>query len=506
MAKSFDDGKTWQKFAGNPILPSEPEGLEVTGWRDPFVSSWPSMAAALGRDPEDTLFGIISGGIRDVTPTTFLYAIDARDLTKWQYIGPLVNFGLNLRPSRWSGDLGKNWEVTNFVTLKDEIDPSIARDLLVMGTEGCIPSALLQAGDESPCDASTGPSRPIRGQLWMAGSLQTRAASTSSDSGVVQMQYGFGGHLDHGCLYAANSFFDPKTSKHIVWGWITEEDLCDDLRHEQGWSGLLSLPREIRLQTLENVVRAWKSDLKDITSIESEIDARGTSTVRTLASQPVQSVIDQLRQKASIRRARLSSPLLQQYSHDLAFTSNDIRTTAWELDCSFKVSKRCSNIGIQLVHSRGKSQETPPFLSQKQTSRPELTPPPTDFSHTTTLAFTPSTETFTIARPSFHNSTLVNSKPETAPHTLFTTLSPDKTGAGEETTEPLRIRAWRDNSVLEVFVNERTAISTRLYAAEETVGIRFFAEDGAATSSVASASAKPSSQLLGATLWDGIAV
>jgi len=58
--------------------------------------------------------------------------------------------------------------------------------------------------------------------------------------------------------------------------------------------------------------------------------------------------------------------------------------------------------------------------------------------------------------------------------------------------------------VLEVFVNERTAISTRLYAAEETVGIRFFADDGAATSSVESASAA-SSQLLGATIWDGIA-
>lgn len=354
MAKSFDNGKTWEKFAGNPVLPSEPEDLEVTGWRDPFVSSWPSMAAALGRNTEDTLFGIISGGIRDVTPTTFLYAIDADDLTKWEYIGPLVNFGLNLRPSRWSGDLGKNWEVTNFATLKDELDPRITRDFLVMGTEGCLPSALLQAGDQSPCDASTGLSRPVRGQLWMSGSLQTNTTSKTSDSSAVQMQYGFGGHLDHGCLYAANSFFDTKTSKHIVWGWITEEDLCDDLRHEQGWSGLLSLPREIRLQTIKNVVRAWKSDLKDITSVEAEPNSSGTFTMRTLASQPVQSVIDQLRQKASVRRARLSSPLLQQHSHDLAFTSNDVRTTAWELDCSFKVSKRCSSIGIQLVHSRGK--------------------------------------------------------------------------------------------------------------------------------------------------------
>jgi beta-fructofuranosidase len=357
MAKSFDSGKTWQKFAGNPILPSEPADLEVTGWRDPFVGSWPSMAAALGRDSEDTLFGIVSGGIRDVTPTTFLYTIDANDLTKWQYVGPLVNFGLNLRPSRWSGDLGKNWEVTNFATLKDEKDPSITRDFLVMGTEGCLPSALSQNDDDSP---TSGPERPIRGQLWMSGSLKTNISSTptSTASSAVQMQYGFGGHLDHGCLYAANSFFDTKTSKHIVWGWITEDDLCDDLRHEQGWSGLLSLPREIRLQTLENVVRAWKSDLKDITSVECGPDSRGTYTLRTLASEPVQSVVEQLRQKASIRRARMSSPLLQQHAYDFAFTSDDVQTNTWELDCSFSVSRHCSNIGIQLFHSQGKSQST----------------------------------------------------------------------------------------------------------------------------------------------------
>jgi beta-fructofuranosidase len=504
MAKSFDSGKTWQKFAGNPILPSEPEDLEVTGWRDPFVSSWPSMAAALGRDSKDTLFGIISGGIRDVTPTTFLYAIDANDLTKWQYVGPLVNFGLNLRPSRWSGDLGKNWEVTNFATLKDEKDPRISRDFLVMGTEGCLPSALSQNDQDSP---TSRPERPLRSQLWMSGSLKTNTSSTptSTSSSQVQMQYGFGGHLDHGCLYAANSFFDTKTSKHIVWGWITEEDLCDDLRHEQGWSGLLSLPREIRLQTLENVVRAWKSDLKDITSVECEPDSRGTYTLRTLASEPVQSVVEQLRQKASIRRAMMSSPLLQQHAHDFVFTSDDVQTNAWELDCSFSVSRHCSNIGIQLVHSRGKSSSITLRNWFHQQNTAQLTTP--DFSQTTTLSFTPTTETFTITRPSFQSPTtnslsLINTKPERAPHTLFTTLNPT---TGAEETEALRVRVWRDNSVLEVFVNDRTTISTRLYAAEETVGIRFFADDSSAISSVESASAEES-RLLCATLWDGIAV
>lgn len=355
MMKSFDRGKTWQKHAANPILPCEPEGLDVTGWRDPFVNPWPTMAKALGLDSKDVLFGIISGGIRDTTPTTFLYTIDANDLTKWQYIGPLVNFGLNLRPSQWSGDLGRNWEVTNFLSLTDDIDPAVTRDFLLMGAEGCLPNALSPVGITPATSQLGGPSRPMRGQLWMSGPLQSIVSSELTHPSIVQIQYGFGGYLDHGCLYAANSFFDNNTSKHVVWGWITEEDLCDDLRRKQGWSGLLSLPREIRLQSMENVIRALKSDLADITSIECEPNSSGTFTVRTLNSEPVQEVAEKLRQQADIRRAKNGRPLLQQHSRDLAFTSQDVRTNAWELDCAFHVCERCRTIGIQMFHSTGQS-------------------------------------------------------------------------------------------------------------------------------------------------------
>lgn len=72
---------------------------------------------------------------------------------------------------------------------------------------------------------------------------------------------------------------------------------------------------------------------------------------------------------------------------------------------------------------------------------------------------------------------------------------------GDESVEPLRVRVWRDNSVLEVFINDRTAISTRIYAAEETIGLRFFADDAPAGRDMMGAG---SSELLYATLWDGV--
>lgn len=465
LAKSRDGGKTFERIAANPILPSEPDGVDVTGWRDPYVSKWPSMARFLGLCEDDTLFGIISGGIRDVTPTTFLYAIDANDLTQWRYLGPLTNFGQNLRPSRWSGDLGKNWEVTNFTTLTDEFDESIRLDCLIMGTEGCVPDSDPSASHPSP---ST-PNRPARGQLWMAGTLRR---PLNRDSGIVDMSYDFGGHLDHGCLYAANSFYDPISQKRIVWGWITEEDLCDDYRHAQGWSGVLSMPRELCIQTIEHVAGASVSALDSITSIQTTPDDQGTFTIRTLGCQPFQPLVTALRDGPSIRQSTLSNVSLDSGTSGPLFTSQEVQSTQWELECVFQLSENTKEIGLSIPHS-------------------------CDGSRATSLVFDRERELFIIRRPSFSvpdSAELINSKEEQAPHTLFRRR--DSTG-GKIREEDLHVRAWRDNSVLEVFVNGRTAISTRLYAAEETFGIAFHADS---TDNLTCGRSK----LTSATIWDNI--
>jgi beta-fructofuranosidase len=299
------------------------------------------MSKALGLD-SDTIFGIISGGIRHVTPTTFLYKIDTENLGDWTYIGPLVNFGLNFSPSRWSGDLGKNWEVTNFLTMNDEIEPSITYDFLIMGTEGCLedtPEGPRKDGDLS---------RPSRGQLWMSGCLQK-----SNDSGAVTSNYEFGGHFDHGCLYAANSFLDPRSKRHIVWGWITEEDLCDEFRHQQGWSGLMSMPRQIQIQTLHNVTGALASMLSSITSVHLKKDESGAVTLRTLASEPYQPLVEYLRGSPYVRQFSLGRLALDSNEKFIELPWDEPRSNHWELQCSFTISKSCSKVGLSIGHTKG---------------------------------------------------------------------------------------------------------------------------------------------------------
>lgn len=462
LATSSDNGKTWQKLATNPVLPCEPEDLDVTGWRDPYIARWPAMAKTLGLNDIAILFGIISGGIRDVTPTTFLYAIDANDLTSWRYIAPLVDLGLNLRPSRWAGDLGRNWEVTNFLTLHDELDSSITREFLVMGTEGCIEDGAVHEPEDL--------SRPCRNQLWMSGSLHYRG---THDLPAANMSYDCGGHLDHGCLYAANSFFDPQTQKPVVWGWIPEDDLCDALRHKQGWSGMLSMPRELRMQTIQHVIGTCSSSLEKITNIEVVKDNLGSNTVRTLASEPLQNLVQRLRTGPDVRHTRIEGSVLGIEPSTCGLSTNGLTTDRWELRCSIKVSRYCRHVGLRISHS-------------------------VDSSQSTTLAFDPVAETFTIDRPAFSmpssegSAKLINSRPEKAPHTLFVQRDPV---IGADGMETLDIAAWRDNSVLEVFVNGRTAISTRLYAAEQTLGLQFFADDKVGTD--------PTTLVL-AEVWDNI--
>ncbi|KAK3055083.1 hypothetical protein LTS18_011923, partial [Coniosporium uncinatum] len=223
LAASRDNGNTWFKYPSNPVLPGPPEGVEVTGFRDPFVAPWPAMSRLLGRDERRSMYGTISGGIRDQTPTLFLYSIDTRSIHKWDYLGQLVDLGQNFRPSKWSGDLGKNWEVTNFLTLYDDNAASVSRNFLVMGVEGVQAANSLNKEEEKEGkqheakDTLKAPKRTLRNQLWMCGNLQKKHDDPTSSTTKINMTYNYGGYLDHGCLYAANSFHDPVSSAQIYY-------------------------------------------------------------------------------------------------------------------------------------------------------------------------------------------------------------------------------------------------------------------------------------------------
>lgn len=458
------DSGEWIKMRNNPILSDPPPGVHVSGFRDPFVGHWPSIDTLLGQPVGKTLYGIISGGLKDpntegcVTPTIFLFAVNPENLSQWIYLSAMNDLGINHNISRWSGDMGHNWECANVMTLTSPVDGS-SRDFVVVGAEGADRSHPHSIFTEYPQPETKFP-REERSLQWMCGRIKAGPEKDGKPAPV--MDYVSGGRFDHALMYGVNSFHDPQSGKQIAYGWITEEDLPQSLVDKQNWSGLISVPRDLSLTVIRGVTGALRSRLQDITTLELEPEGGDRYTVRTLGISPSHK-LETLRKGS--RHVRVSR------SQSLSINSRialDVQTCRFELAAAFAVSDNCRRIGLSIYHSHH-------LVAEQSTSIYLMT----------------ETETLMIDRPdSSQIDPEINTFSERAPFTLLNIAQADGTIAREN----LEIRAFFDESVLEVFANDRCTFATRIYPATKRVyGIRFWADDDSGQSG-----------LIVAKAWDGL--
>jgi beta-fructofuranosidase len=421
---SSDGGKTWAKPENNPILAGEPD-VAVTGFRDPYVARWP-CADQLLSNGQEKFYGLVSGGLEGIGPTSFLYQIQPSDLTQWKYLGPLVELPQNFQPSKhWSGNYGINWECVNFLSFQG---PSALKHFLVIGAEGGIERDHIKAYDVPVCLQP----RTIRTQVWMSGDLVNK-------EGSLKFQYRFGGFLDHGSYYAANSFQDPRTGRHILYGWIPEEDITIDRAQRKGWNGSLAIPREIFLLDIPAVVRAIKSSLPEISCIESESQADGSFNVQTLGIKPI-SEVDHFRRTCGEQYSACSQILLPRSTSEERQWLYSTTSSSWELEATISLHSGCETIGFN-IHCD------------------------CDLSSCTTITFSALAETIIVDRASSNDAIDINKCVESGPFTLFTILQPVKNGSGEEEIqESLRIRIFSDGDIVEIFANDRFALATMVYS------------------------------------------
>lgn len=343
-ATSTDSGRTWNRDPENcSVLDGPPPGVDVTGWRDPYIASWPAVDALLGTEGTNARYGILSGGIRDVSPTTFLYRIPNGPRGQWEYVGSFICVGLNFSPSpRWMPDFGVNWEVTNFLTLKDAASGASA-DVLICGVEG---------RKTTPAEiTSKGEFRATHGQMWLCGKLKRgETESAAGHRASVEMDYKYGGVLDHGALYAANSFWDPVTREHVMFGWVVEEGLPSELRQKQGFAGTLSLPRRIRLAVLQHVTHALATPLRDIGTlgvVPSDANAE-LFTVTTLSVTPDPRL-------ESLRVNACAQPTSALVPSPAGLWTLPLGTpcSQFELAVSFGASHSSGRMGFTVCHTQG---------------------------------------------------------------------------------------------------------------------------------------------------------
>lgn len=446
-AVSEDGGKTWKKHPDNPFVVEEPPGIRVTGFRDPYVDDWPKIDEILGEAPGSSKYGLMSGGITDECATVFLYQISPQNLLDWKYIGSLIKAKIGFRPSqKWTGDSGINWECTNFMTLTSRTGAS--RDVLLLGTEGgqdrdhVLPTpASISQSTTTDGEGNAVPSQRVpRWALWISAVARN---SSTPEHRWIEMDYKFGGIFDHGAVYAPNSFQDPSTGRRIVWGWLIEEDVPVEHCENKGWTGCITLPRELFLFEIDHVVSGFKSSIQELAcTFEAEPSNHGRFTLRTLGIRPFED-LQELRLGAPSahidKLCKLALPLTEPDTGEVV-TSTDIPLsgTRWEVVATILVHDHCSTVGFRISHG-------------------------TSTLGSTEIIFTPQTEEIIVKRPApKHSQYPVNNREERGAHTLFRYSNGN--------TEKFTLRVFRDGQVLEVFANERWALGTMIYTGEEVDG------------------------------------
>lgn len=183
LATSSDGLRTWQKEK-EPIVARPPEGLAVTGFRDP----------CLWREGNEWMMALGSG-IRDKGGAILLYR--SPDLRKWTYLHPLIEgrgTGLSaVNPV----DNGEMWECPDFFPLGD-------KHVLLIS---------------------------MRGLVWWKVGVYKEHRFTADKEGII----------DFGAYYAARSQLG-RDGERILWGWIPERRSQEEYR-AAGWAGVMALPR-----------------------------------------------------------------------------------------------------------------------------------------------------------------------------------------------------------------------------------------------------------------------
>lgn len=185
----------WKKRS-EPVVTAPPNGVHVTGFRDPVP--W--------QEADGAYYMLLASGQRHVGGNVLLYKSD--DLRHWHFQHVFAQGTWTGKQTEDTVDSGEMWECPDFFAL----------------------------GDKHVLIHSTG-TADGRKTVWQSGTLDRAAMRwTPEHEGV----------LNHGPYYAPKTQLDAAGNR-ILWGWIEETRPQADFARA-GWAGCMSLPRVLTLQ------------------------------------------------------------------------------------------------------------------------------------------------------------------------------------------------------------------------------------------------------------------
>ena len=277
--------------------------------------------------------------------------------------------------------------------------------------------------------------------LWNEGVITRRENGSAEFTPVA------GGQGDWGLLYALTSFNDTNNNRRVQIGWAPEDLVGDGgifSANQQGFQGSLSLPRELFVHEVSGVVDTNGQLAENKNSVLTKM-SDGTYLAETLGVRPLPDVVEGLRGGDGCSH--------HAYGGTKTYSGSKIlkKSGAAQLEIKATVSSATGACGLIIG------------------ADPSLT-------EYTTIMYEPTNHTLLVERA--YSSTIeeFNNATVTGYFYPYTIASSD----GSTAQEPITMDVFIDGSLVEVYINERFALTTRIYPSMEcSTGYGVYVTEGA---------------------------
>ncbi|PVF95784.1 Arabinanase/levansucrase/invertase [Serendipita vermifera] len=464
LAYTPDGGATWIKLpfgpGGNPVISEWPVN-NLTGFRDPYAFESPMLSKMLTNvtAANGPIFLTLSGGIRaEADPSgnggsrLFLYRqTTPGNFVSWTYLGPLVSTKGKVSFSAWSGNFGTNFETAGVTRLNergmayDDGSDERALNIIGIGTEQGRPE-----GHEN------------HWPLWAAATYHNAGTGIETSLDAV-------GVVDWGRVYAS-IFFPVSGNRSVLVGWTYEDDESLVLTRQRGYQGAFTLFRDLFLKVTRNV-DPNSSSLRDPTSWKVWNEADGSVSVATVGQRIVPETLSAYRSNSTV-----SSP-----------PTSTLNASSGYVPFPTQPTSRFYAINANLQFNGNDVNTLPRAGFRVLASDQEYTD----------IWYDVANETLIIQRD--HSSLITActcNGTEYGKLRLWNIVSP----GGGTTRQSLNFTIVVDNSVVEVYANDVTVITTRVYPwLSASKGCGFLATPG-----LGGSGGNASVTYTNVELWDGL--
>jgi beta-fructofuranosidase len=452
FAVSLDKFQTWQKFPGNPVLALPPIEWNVTGWRDPFIFQDKYLDSFFGDSlPRSKYYMLLGSGIQGYGGAVDIYHSD--DLVNWEpFKLPLITIAhddterflpYGYKTFSW----GSNWEVPNLLRLNNDDDGENGPLYLIFfGTEG---------------NASYLPGHHVG--MYLVGHLEKREKPSfgynpdfvkqqgnASLDFMVEFKPVFSGFLDHGLAYAANSVrnLDHDSNEIMLLAWANEDRSVEKMI-SSGYAGCIVFPRLYSLDHENNQPILKVKAAPESLNVRKASKTVSFSSIQDSDKSPSAIFSSKNKDGPYIPPPLIPSKPNTEGQEDIYVEYYPINgvTNGKKLDMDVTMSFICDSnctssdeylSGLVIHHSA-------PF--RKGQNNDEA------FKEYTLITIKPSQEKIDVSR-------WKSSITEGSSRNELYMITPMKVN---ETERLVKLRVVLDGSLLEVYANDRSVLTTRIY-------------------------------------------